>query len=56
VNNNLSGDTGSLTMNGSTTPNIASGGNTITGSKKTGIFTVNVSGSSITSIGTLTVQ
>jgi len=56
VNANLTGDLGALTMNGSATPNLASGGNTILGTKKTGTFTVTLSGASIDSIGNLTIN
>jgi len=56
VNANLTGDLGSLTMNTEVYPNIASGGNTILGTKKTGTFTVTLSGASIDSIGNLTIN
>ncbi len=55
VNSNLSGDAGSLLINGSTTPLIQANNNTIVGSKRTGTFTVSVPvGSAVTGIGSLT--
>ena len=57
VNNNLSGDVGSLTINSSTTktPFIQANSNTLAGTKKTGTFTVTVSGSTVTGIGSLSI-
>lgn len=56
LNANISGDMGSLRMNTSTNPaNILSGANSITGAKKTGAFTVTVTGGTLTDIGSLTV-
>jgi len=56
VNANLSGDAGSLTVNGGSTIQIQSGANMIAGGKRTGRFTVNLLGTAITSIGTLSIS
>jgi MSHA pilin protein MshA len=56
VNSNLTGDMGSLRLNGSQSVNsLASGANSITGAKKTGAFTVTVTAGSISAISNLTV-
>lgn len=55
LNANITGDMGSLTLNGSKNPgSVASGANSIAGAKKTGTFTVTVTAGSITAISNLT--
>lgn len=55
VNSNLSGDTGSLRVNNSTTPFIQDASNTIVGTKRTGTFSVTTTGGvTVTTIGPMT--